>query len=165
MENQIPRHEARKRLSKPVNRTFSEITATATTTTGSNLEELLQTFAKQQKMLLNLLITGNAADQHTTPQPAPEINLKQQTTNERPQPRQPAQEHLINFQEQLRAEANKKRNHSPEQVTTTKINKKTETGPEPLRRYGDGHRFKSSDYSDTRTSQEQNSKPKDQTFT
>lgn len=143
VQNNIPRHEARKSVGmKTNNKTYAEITSpkTTTTATSSNLEELLQTILNQQKMLLNILITGKVAEVTTTSTTGQQANKPAQKTpsnkpqdttrNEKQPPKQPAQEHLLNLQEQLRAEANKKRNHSPELGAAAKINKSLDTGEE-----------------------------------
>lgn len=142
VQNNIPRHEARKRAGmKANNKTYAAVTSptTTTTATSNNLEELLQTILNQQKMLLNILITGKVEDLTTTTtgqqankpaQKTPSNKPQDTTRNEKQPPKQPAQEHLLNLQEQLRAEDNKKRNHSPELLAAAKINKTLDTGAE-----------------------------------
>lgn len=141
VQNNIPRHKARKRAGmKANNKTYAAVTSptTTTTATSNNLEELLQTILNQQKMLLNILITGKVEDLTTTTgqqankpaQKTPSNKPQDTTRNDKQPPKQQAQEHLLNLQEQLRAEDNKKRNHSPELLAAAKIKKTLDTGAE-----------------------------------
>lgn len=119
VQNNIPRHEARKRVRMTSNTTYAAITSPTATTapsaTTNNLEELLQTILKQQKMLLNLLITGKAGDLTTTT-PAPQVpvpvnQLQETTKNERSTLKQPAQDHLIKLQNILKSQQEHQQTH------------------------------------------------------
>lgn len=124
VQNNVPRHVAKKSL-QTEKTTFADVVSQQhqRAKEESNVEALLQKVLQQQKMLLNIILTGTA---HGMAEKQNSENNKEQTTQ---QIRQPAQEHLIKFQEQLK----KKRNHSPEaEFDSSKHIRTDETGPDGI---------------------------------
>lgn len=102
-DHNMPRHEAKKILSPSDSISFAQVTksqpqTTMPNTSQRNIEELLTKVLQQQNMLMNLILTGKVT------------GITDQSTSKK----QPAQEHLMAFQEKIRNEEKTKRGHSPE---------------------------------------------------